>query len=69
MKNLNASNQHIIDDLCDCLLRAFCRVPIDQNLNAEAIKSALEHQIRTQQNIAPWIKELIQLDDERITKH
>lgn len=69
MKYLKAPNQHIIDDLCDCLLRAFCQVPIDQNLNAEAIKSALEHQIRTQQNIAPWIKELIQLDDERITKH
>ena len=45
-----SSNQHIIDDLCDCLLRALPSW-IDQNLNAEAIKSALEHQIRTNKTL------------------
>ena len=60
---------HIIDDMCDCLIEAFGKVSIDGELSLDKLKASLEKEIRTKKNLAAWMKELIQFDDERSTKH
>ena len=69
MKNDNQPSKHFIEDICDCLIEAFCRVTLDEGLNRETIRTVLEQQIRSHQNLSPWMKELIRLEDERMTKH
>tara|TARA_B100001057_G_scaffold471940_1_gene534723 strand:- start:516 stop:722 length:207 start_codon:yes stop_codon:yes gene_type:complete len=60
---------HILDDICDCLIEAFGQITIDKEITILKLRVALERQIRSQQNIAPWFKELIEFEDKRITKH
>ena len=69
MEKENKFDQHVIDDLCDCLIMAFVKVPLDRSLCMNKIRAEIEVQIRARQNLSPWIKELIKFEDERVTKH
>jgi len=60
---------HILDDMCDCLIEAFGKVSIEGELSLDNLKASLEKEIRAKKNLAAWMKELIQFDDERSTKH
>ena len=60
---------HILDDMCDCLIEAFGKVSIDGELSLDKLKASLEQEIRAKKDLAAWMKELIEFDDERSTKH
>ena len=60
---------HILDDMCDCLIEAFGKISIDGEPSLDKLKASLEEEIRSKKNLAEWMKELIEFDDERSTKH
>jgi hypothetical protein len=60
---------HILDDMCDCLIEAFGKVSIDGELSLDKLKASLEREIRSKTTLAAWMKELIEFDDQRSTKH
>ena len=60
---------HILDEICDCLIDAFGKVSVDGELSINKLKANLEREIRSKKNLAEWMKELIQFEDERSTKH
>jgi hypothetical protein len=60
---------HILDDMCDCLIEAFGKVSIDGELSLDKLKASLEREIRSKTTLATWMKELIEFDDQRSTKH
>lgn len=70
MKKETSSYPHIIDDICDCIFEAFSKVSIEpEELILERLRCAIEEQLRSQPNLAPWFRELVQIEDERITRH
>ena len=60
---------HILDEMCDCLIDAFGKVSVDGELSINKLKANLEKEIRSKKNLAEWMKEPIQFEDERSTKH
>jgi hypothetical protein len=70
MKKDTSSYPHIIDDICDCMIEAFGRVSLDpKELTIENLRCAIEEQLRSQPSLAPRFREMIEIEDERITKH
>jgi len=55
--------------MCDCLIEAFGKISFDGEPSLDKLKASLEKEIRSKKNLAEWMKELIEFDDERSTKH